>query len=167
MIIRHVAFTNFGVYGGRNEFELIPRTDEQFSRPIVLFSGKNGSGKTTFVEGIRLCLHGSLALGDRLSRSDYEEHLLRKIHRPFQEGVTPPDSASIEMEFEFVRSGERHTYRVERSWHRTKKSVSENLSITEDGKPPQGDCMLCTGQKRGGTSKSPQAVEEGGGHRLW
>jgi len=138
MIIRRVAFTNFGVYGGRNEFELIPRTDEQFSRPIVLFSGKNGSGKTTFVEGIRLCLHGSLAIGDRVSRSDYEDHLLRKIHRPFQEGVTPPDSASIEMEFEFVRSGERHTYRVERSWHRTKKSVSENLSITEDGKPPEG-----------------------------
>jgi len=138
MIIRRVAFTNFGVYGGRNEFELIPRTDEQFSRPIVLFSGKNGSGKTTFVEGIRLCLHGSLALGDRVSRSDYEDHLLRKIHRPFQEGVTPPDSASIEMEFEFVRNGERHTYRVERSWHRTKKSVSENLSITEDGKPPEG-----------------------------
>jgi DNA sulfur modification protein DndD len=138
MIIRRVAFTNFGVYGGRNEFELIPRTDEQFSRPIVLFSGKNGSGKTTFVEGIRLCLHGSLAIGDRVSRSDYEEHLLRKIHRPFQEGVTPPDAASIEMEFDFVRSGERHTYCVERSWHRTKKSVSENLSITEDGKPPEG-----------------------------
>ncbi len=138
MIIRSVAFTNFGVYGGRNEFELIPRTDEQFSRPIVLFSGKNGAGKTTFVEGIRLCLHGSLAIGDRVSRSDYEDHLLRKIHRPFQEGVTPPDAASIEMEFEFVRSGERHTYRVERSWHRTKKSVSESLSITEDGKPPEG-----------------------------
>lgn len=138
MIIRSVAFTNFGVYGGRNEFELIPRTDEQFSRPIVLFSGKNGAGKTTFVEGIRLCLHGSLAIGDRVSRGDYEDHLLRKIHRPFQEGVTPPDAASIEMEFEFVRSGERHTYRVERSWHRTKKSVSESLSITEDGKPPEG-----------------------------
>jgi len=138
MIIRRVAFTNFGVYGGRNEFELIPRTDEQFSRPIVLFSGKNGAGKTTFVEAIRLCLHGSLALGDRVSRSDYEEHLLRRIHRPFKEGVTPPESASIELEFDFVRSGERHTYRVERSWHRTKKSVSEDLSITEDGKPPEG-----------------------------
>lgn len=138
MIIRRVAFTNFGVYGGRNEFELIPRTDEQFSRPIVLFSGKNGAGKTTFVEGIRLCLHGSLAIGDRVGRSEYEEHLLRRIHRPFQEGVTSPDSASIELEFDFVRSGERHTYRVERSWHRTKKSVSEDLSITEDGKPPEG-----------------------------
>jgi DNA sulfur modification protein DndD len=138
MIIRRVAFTNFGVYGGRNEFELIPRTDEQFSRPIVLFSGKNGAGKTTFVEGIRLCLHGSLAIGDRVGRSEYEEHLLRRIHRPFQEGVTSPDSASIELEFDFVRSGERHTYRVERSWHRTKKSVSEDLNITEDGKPPEG-----------------------------
>ncbi len=138
MIIRRVAFTNFGVYGGRNKFELTPRTDEQFSRPIVLFSGKNGAGKTTFVEGIRLCLHGSLALGDRVSRSEYEDHLLRRIHRPFKEGVTPPESASIGMEFDFVRSGERHTYHVERSWHRTKKSVSEELTITEDGAPPEG-----------------------------
>ena len=138
MIIRRLTFTNFGVYGGRNEFELAPRADGQFNRPIVLFSGKNGAGKTTFVEGIRLCLHGSLALGDRVSQSDYEEHLLRRIHRPFQEGKTPPDSASIEIEFEFVRSGERHTYRVERSWHRTRKSVSEQVSITEDGRPPEG-----------------------------
>lgn len=138
MIIRRIAFTNFGVYGGRNEFELTPRTDHQFSRPVVLFSGKNGAGKTTFVEGIRICLHGSLALGDRVSQRDYEEHLLRRIHRPFQEGVTPPDAASIEMEFDFVRSGDRHTYQVERSWHRTRKSVVEQVSITEDGSPPKG-----------------------------
>jgi len=138
MIIQRITFTNFGVYGGRNEFELAPRSDGQFNRPIVLFSGKNGAGKTTFVEGIRLCLHGSLALGDRVSQSAYEEHLLRRIHRPFQAERTPPDSASIELEFDFVRSGERHRYRVERSWHRTKKSVSEQVSITEDGKPPEG-----------------------------
>jgi DNA sulfur modification protein DndD len=138
MIIQRVAFTNFGVYGGRNEFELTPRTDQQFSRPIVLFSGKNGAGKTTFVEGIRICLHGSLALGDRVSRSDYEEHLLRRIYRPFRDDVSPPDAASIEMEFDFVRSGERHTYQVERSWHRTRTSISEQISIVEDGAPPEG-----------------------------
>lgn len=138
MIIRRLTFTNFGVYGGRNEFELAPRADGQFNRPIVLFSGKNGAGKTTLVEGIRLCLHGSLALGDRVSRSDYENHLLRRIHRPFVEGREAPEAASIELEFDFVRSGEQHTYQVERSWHRTKKSVSEQVSITEDGHPPEG-----------------------------
>jgi DNA sulfur modification protein DndD len=138
MIIQKLVLTNFGVYGDRNEFNLAPRSDQQFDKPIVFFSGKNGAGKTTFVEAIRLCLHGSLALGDRVRQKDYDEHLLRRIHRPFQEGQVAPDSASIELEFDFVRNGEQHRYRVERSWHKTPKSVSEQLSISEDGSPPEG-----------------------------
>lgn len=144
MIIQQLTFTNFGVYGGENTLQLAPRTDHQFSRPIVFFSGKNGAGKTTIVEGIRLCLHGSLALGDRVSRRNYEKHLLRRIHRPFQKDVVPPEASSIAMTFEFVRNGERHTYDVERSWHRTRTSVSEQVTIKEDGDPPEG---LEEGQK--------------------
>ena len=146
MIIQSLALTNFGVYGGRNEFDLAPRSDQQFNKPVVLFSGKNGSGKTTFVEAIRLCLHGSLALGDRVSQKAYEEHLLRRIHRSFRENASRPDGSSIELTFDFVRSGEQHRYKVERSWHRTQKSVSEQLSITEDGRPPEG---LTDSQKEG------------------
>lgn len=138
MIIQELTFTNFGVYGGENTLELAPRTDHQFSRPIVFFSGKNGAGKTTIVEGIRLCLHGSLALGDRVSRRNYEKYLLRCIHRPFQKDAPSPDAASIALTFEFVRNGERHTYDVERSWHRTRTSVSEQVTIMEDGVPPDG-----------------------------
>ncbi len=67
MLIKRVILENFGVYGGRYEFDLTPRSDGHFNRPIVLFSGKNGVGKTSFVEAIRLCLHGSMALGGRVS----------------------------------------------------------------------------------------------------
>lgn len=139
MILRRVTFQDFGVYAGQNEFELAPRAGDQFSRPIVLFSGKNGAGKTTFVEGVRLCLHGSLALGARVSRRAYEEHLLKRIHRPFQEGVEGPDAASIKLEFEIVRNGDRRAYVVERAWHRTPKgALSEQVHVTEDGDRPEG-----------------------------
>lgn len=144
MIIQSLELTNFGVYGGRNVFDLAPRNDEQFSQPVVLFSGKNGAGKTTFVEAIRLCLHGSLALGSRVRQKDYEKHLLQRIHRSFQDEGDEPDGASIKLIFDFVRSGEQHRYEVERSWHRTPKSVSEQLSVLEDGEPPEG---LSDGQK--------------------
>lgn len=138
MTIQKVVFTNFGVYAGRNEFDLAPRTDSQFNRPVVFLSGKNGAGKTTFVEGIRICLHGSLALGDRVRQKDYDQHLLRRIHRPFDGDAEQPEEASIEIEFDFVRSGEPRHYRVKRKWHRTKKSVSEELTIKEDGSFPEG-----------------------------
>jgi DNA sulfur modification protein DndD len=138
MIIRSVEFEDFGVYGGHHTFELTPQSSDQFSRPVILFSAKNGTGKTTFVEGLRLCLHGSLALGDRVSRAAYERHLARRIHRPFKEGIEKPSSARVVMEFDFVRNGEPHFYKVERRWHRTETSVSEQVSILEDGDSPEG-----------------------------
>lgn len=145
MIIKNVRFNNFGIYGGEAEFDLAPRTDHQFTRPIILFSGRNGSGKTTFVEGIRLCLHGSLALGDRVSQRRYNEHLLKRIYRPFREDAVAPDTASITLEFDFVRQGGRRSYVVERSWRRTSMSVTEHLSVVESdpemdeaGRPPEG-----------------------------
>ena len=78
MIIRSVTFEDFGVYGGRHTLDLAPRTEGTFDRPIVLFHGKNGVGKTSFVEGVRLALHGPLALGRRVSRRVYLDHLRRR-----------------------------------------------------------------------------------------
>ncbi|MBU1802636.1 MAG: hypothetical protein KKA97_10455, partial [Actinobacteria bacterium] len=51
MILRSVTFTDFGVYGGTQTLDLAPDADGDYDRPIVLFRGKNGVGKTTLVEG--------------------------------------------------------------------------------------------------------------------
>ncbi len=136
MIIRSVTFTDFGVYGGRHTLDLAPRTDGRFDQPIVLFRGKNGVGKTTFVEGIRIALHGSLAVGNRVSRKAYEAHLRRRIHRPAQEDVDRPDEAAVEVVFDYVRGGEQHTYSVRRSWRSTGVGLVESLDVKEDGSAP-------------------------------
>ena len=50
MIITKLTFHNFGVYAGNNVFEF------ESSKPVVLIGGMNGRGKTTFLEGVLLCM---------------------------------------------------------------------------------------------------------------
>ena len=136
MIIRSVTFEDFGVYGGRHTLDLAPRTEGTFDRPIVLFHGKNGVGKTSFVEGVRLALHGPLALGRRVSRRVYLDHLRRRIHRPADPDAERPESARVTVEFEFVRSGVPHLYTVTRHWRSTGIGLEEGVRVLEDGTPP-------------------------------
>lgn len=136
MILRTVTLTDFGVYGGTHVLDLAPNTDGTFDRPIILFRGKNGVGKTTFVEAVRLALHGSLALGPRVSRKAYEAHLRRRIHRPAGTDFDGPTEAAVEVVLDYVRGGERYTYTVRRTWRSTGVGLVESVSVLEDGEPP-------------------------------
>lgn len=136
MILRSVTFTDFGVYGGTQTLDLAPDADGAYDRPIVLFRGKNGVGKTTFVEGVRLALHGPLALGPRVSRKAYEHHLRRRIHRPASDAADPPEEAAVRVVLDVVRGGEQHAYDVTRSWRSTGVGLVEHVAVLEDGEPP-------------------------------
>ena len=124
MIIQRVELLDFGIYGGEHVFDLTPIPLNGFNRPIILLSGKNGSGKTTLVEAIRLCLHGSLAIGSRVSQASYESYLVRRIHVPLN-SARPPKSARIRVLFEYVSAGRKQVYRIERSWYRVQERAKE------------------------------------------
>lgn len=134
MIIRELTLENFGVYGGQHTFNLRPNPSHHFNRPIVLLSGKNGVGKTTFVEAIRLCLHGSIALGNRVGQQEYERYLRKRIHRP-PAGHEEPHRAVVRLLFDYVSEGRKHLYKVERKWRRLRASIQEEISIWEDDEP--------------------------------
>lgn len=135
MLLRTFTLENFGIYGGVHTFDLTPQSSHQFDRPIVLISGKNGVGKTTFVEGLRLCLHGPLALGSRVAQQEYEEYLQRRIHRPLQQaGHNAPNQAAVELTFDFVGFGKRQSYRVRRAWHLHNRRLVHEAAIWENGK---------------------------------
>jgi len=137
MLLRSVTFENFGIYGGVHTFDLTPATDGQFARPVVLFSGKNGVGKTTFVEGIRLCLHGPLALGSRVGQQEFEVWLEQRIHRAaahqLADNTSPGQSAAVELSFDFTVTGRRQLYRVRRAWTVRNRRVLHDLALWEDG----------------------------------
>ena len=56
MIIKKLVLHNFRVFRGHHEIELTPqkRGNEIIDRPIVLFGGLNGAGKTSILSAIRL-----------------------------------------------------------------------------------------------------------------
>lgn len=135
MIIRSLQLRNFGIYGGDYAFDLSPETGARFQRPIVLFRGQNGVGKTTLVEAIRLCLHGKLALGNRTTQRDYETYLERRLHRDGA-GKTSV-SAYIQLEFDHVFLGKQHRYRVMRSWSSRRKRLMIDINVWVDDEPSQ------------------------------
>lgn len=135
MIIRRITLTNFGIYSQENSFDLSPQPEDGFNRPIILFKGKNGVGKTTLMEAIRLCLHGPLALGSRVSRADYEVHLAKRISVPTNL-QNKPTATKIGLEMEYVSVGRRHIYLIERSWRDVNGKIKEELTILEDGQSP-------------------------------
>lgn len=134
MLLRKIILENYGLYAGRVELDLTPRIKYGHERPIILVGGKNGTGKTTFLDAIRLVLYGKAILGDRVSQIDYEDFLREHIHRN-SEAVIATDFARVSLEFDYVTAGEQKNYFVERSWTaKTTNGVKEYLQIKIDNK---------------------------------
>ena len=58
MILHRLTLKDFGLFSGEQTFNLTPRMKYKKRRPVILIGGKNGTGKTTIVEAVRLCLCG-------------------------------------------------------------------------------------------------------------
>src|SRR5467141_2466495 len=56
MLILYLGIENYGPFEGPSRFELAPSDDGK--KPVVLIGGDNGSGKTSFLGAIKLCLYG-------------------------------------------------------------------------------------------------------------
>ncbi|MDQ3651263.1 MAG: AAA family ATPase [Acidobacteriota bacterium] len=132
---------NLGVFRGRHHFEFTPvHKPEGKPRHLVVISGHNGVGKSTLFQSLDLALHGSLSLGDRISRADYNRHLMSRLHRFAGTGmpVTSRDGG-VELSFEYVQSGKPLHVEVKRDWHRSGSNVTETLAVLCNGKPPDVD----------------------------
>ena len=131
MIFHQLTLNDFGLFGGEQTFSLTPRIRYKKRRPVILIGGKNGTGKTTILEAVRLCLYGARSLGNRVSRSAYHGYLTSMIHHS-QATLLQPKEASVALEFEHVHSGEKDLYHVKRQWkirQSTKEPVEESLII--------------------------------------
>lgn len=129
MILNSLRLTDFGTFKGSQELILRPKPN----RPIVLFGGKNGAGKSTILEAIRLCFYGSQALGNRVSKEQYLSYLRLKIHRN-PNFIIQPNYASLSLEFEYADLQGIHTYRITRGWQDHGTKITEDFQVEQDGK---------------------------------
>lgn len=138
MLITKLTLHNFRVFCGRHEIDLRPSTamrnakGDEISgteRPIILFGGLNGAGKTSILTAVRLALYGRQSFGKPMFDNEYTEALSELVHKG--SGFNKPDNAHIELEFTHNQAGEENTYKVIRGW---KKGKLDKLRLEKDGK---------------------------------
>lgn len=131
MLITKLTLNNFRVFRGVHEIDLrpIPESFDRSRRPIILFGGLNGAGKTSILSAVRLVLFGRQSFNLMLTNNDYINELNELIHKGTGT-ISQPDSASIELEFQYSQNGEESTYKVIRGWKRGQK---DKLYLEKDG----------------------------------
>lgn len=123
MLLTEMVLEDVGIYGGPNRFDLKAKP----GRPIVLYGGSNGSGKTTMFESIPLCLYGQGF--ERKTTRQYHEKISRLFHRRTRRHAAAKE-ASVMLEFQFAQSGKIIHHRVKRTWYNNNGKITESLAIS-------------------------------------
>jgi DNA sulfur modification protein DndD len=132
MQIESLILNDFGLFRGEHYINLSPLKKQDTLRPIILFGGLNGSGKTTILTAIRLAIYGKQSLGYGVSQKAYDNYLLSKIHRNLK-SLNNSDSTFVSIEFIYFNLGKPIKYKVQRSWKLLEGKVVEKLTIHQDG----------------------------------
>ncbi len=133
MIFTELVLENFGPYRGKHVIDLRPETANN-PRPIILFGGMNGGGKTTLMDAIRLALYGQRAQCSARMNLSYNEFLCQSINQQ-----TPPEEKTrIELGFEHVRDDQWVELKIVRYWSRNIKDGKDNLGILDNDWPDYG-----------------------------
>jgi len=126
MIFTEIVLHNFGIYKGRHVVDLTP---ESAKKPIILFGGLNGGGKTTFLDALQLTLYGKFAKCSNRGELSYQDYLKETINRY----TSIEDGAALELEFIHYSEGNQTTYRIKRLWKSTGKKIKETLEVLKNG----------------------------------
>ena len=110
MILNELKLSNFCIYRGEHEFDLAPAENRGKSKPVVLFGGMNGGGKTTILDAVQLVLYGKRAKCSKRGEKSYEDFLRSCINHD----VDPQTGASIVLTFLYASEGSEHVYEVSR-----------------------------------------------------
>jgi DNA sulfur modification protein DndD len=131
MILEQITLRNFCLFRGEQSFDLtpLPAPRNAGTRPIILFGGNNGTGKTTLLDAVQLALYGPRARCSKRAGLAYEEFLRRSIHH----GAKDSEGAGVSLSFRFASQGEEHLYDISRSWSARRGKLREDLRVLRNG----------------------------------
>ncbi|WP_127547361.1 DNA sulfur modification protein DndD [Paenibacillus amylolyticus] len=128
MHIQKLALRNIGAYHGElNKFDF--RT--MANRNVILLGGKNGAGKTTILESLRIVLFGSMAYGFVTENEPYYRKIRTLLNRKaINENVT--DAFQITLDYSSTEDFELHEYSLVRSWRIKNDRIRESFAVKRD-----------------------------------
>lgn len=128
MHINKLLLRNIGAYHGpHHSFDF--RTTAE--KNVVLLGGKNGAGKTTILESLRIVLFGSLAYGFMNDNEPY----FKKIHSLLNRAALQngENDFQITLEYRATEELEPVDYGLTRRWHLKNDKVKETFDIFKNG----------------------------------
>ena len=129
MIFCELVLENFGPYRGRQVINLSPKSNGNV-RPIVLFGGMNGGGKTTLLDAIRLALYGQRTQCSTRGKLTYTEFLIQSVNYH----CTWRDSTSVELTFQQTINSQPTEFKICRTWGKQLKNGKDTLGVFKDKK---------------------------------
>jgi len=123
MIFENLLINNFGVYSGKQNFDL--STKEK--KPVILIGALNGSGKTTFLQAIDFVLYGKFSNFFYSQKLSYENFLKKNINKNnYDEG------AQVELIFFRKYKGKNEKFKISRNWKAIGKKIKEEFFVFID-----------------------------------
>ncbi|GGD08321.1 DNA sulfur modification protein DndD [Pontibacillus salipaludis] len=134
MILKKISLNNVGPYEGINIFNF--NTDKENN--TILIGGKNGSGKTTFLNSVRLALYGPLAYGFKTTSNEYLKKISSLLNsnalkRQRSEIKEYEDEFNIRIDFSMIENFTRIHASIIRKWIVEESSIKEKVSVIKDG----------------------------------
>ena len=126
MLLQKLILENFGAYKTHSEIDLSCNSN----KPIILIGGLNGSGKTTILESIMICLFGKKYLGN-VTNIQYHDFLKSKMYR-HKRSMQKKTVISISFLF---HTDKIVKYTVERIWYISNdEGLTEKMNVIKDDK---------------------------------
>ncbi|MBE8233349.1 MAG: DNA sulfur modification protein DndD [Endozoicomonadaceae bacterium] len=122
MIFEKLILNNFGIYQGEH---IINLDNAKSNKPIVLFGGLNGGGKTTFLDSLQLALYGKHAKCSNRGRMSYSDFLKQVINR-----YSETQKASVSLVFRHTTGIETNRYEITRNWQiKGQQEISDIIEV--------------------------------------
>lgn len=136
MQLKEISLSNFRIYKGRNTINLLPDKDKN----IIIISGKNGFGKTTFLMSLVWCLYGrQMTMVDELYKTEiahkgsYAKYIAGSMNRLAD--LNGDSKFSVSLTFTGVKmlTGNYSEVKITRSYDT--RTSNESVDVLIDGQP--------------------------------
>lgn len=125
MKIKKIELCNIGSYEGVNILDV-----SDADKNIILVGGRNGTGKTTLFESIKLCFYGNKVTGYQFSTVAYNKKVMRLVNNVAK--LNGNAKVYVAVTVEIFNGQENDTYVLKREWNLSKKD-SESFSVNKNG----------------------------------
>jgi len=132
MIINSLRFSNYKAYSGLSEFNFV---DFNRKKPLYLIGGVNGAGKTSIIEGLKLCLYGERSFRPNKQHKSYNKFLYSVHNYNVRSEGDSDTHFFIEINFTLFEVGHSQVFRVKRSWVVKANKYIERFELFIDDEP--------------------------------